>query len=278
MEPTKAAGSPTPASAGPSPPTIPLNPGPRGGQSEPSLILPTVALPTSTLNNFIRPGDEPGEIFGDDDSALGSDVGSSTGSITSSILHYRTLNGRTYHNDRNNTQYWGANDDAQNNSVDIMHHAFTLLLGNKLHLAPLPDKVEKVLDLGTGTGIWAIDFADEHPDAQVVGIDLSPIQPSWIPPNVSFQIDDFTEPWSFEDNSFDFIYLRWLCGAVRDWVKLFSKVYRALRPGGWIESFDFDSKYLSDDDTLNDQTAIYQWDHIFNEGARKAGLNVTCLT
>lgn len=28
------------------------------------------------------------------------------------------------------------------------------------------------------------DFADEHPQAEVIGTDISPIQPSWVPPNV----------------------------------------------------------------------------------------------
>lgn len=28
------------------------------------------------------------------------------------------------------------------------------------------------------------DFADEFPDAEVIGTDVSPIQPSWVPPNV----------------------------------------------------------------------------------------------
>lgn len=31
------------------------------------------------------------------------------------------------------------------------------------------EKVRNVLDIGTGTGVWAMDFADEHPKAQVVG-------------------------------------------------------------------------------------------------------------
>jgi tRNA G46 methylase TrmB len=37
---------------------------------------------------------------------------------------------------------------------------------------------QQVLDIGTGTGIWAIDYADAHPDSTVIGVDLSPIQPT----------------------------------------------------------------------------------------------------
>lgn len=110
---TNKASSPDPPSAGSSPPANPAIAGP-------PMIPLTVPVPTSELNNVIEPSNEPGEYFDDGDSALGSDAGSSTGSITSSIMHYRTVNGRTYHNDRTSAQYWGANDDAQNSSVDIM--------------------------------------------------------------------------------------------------------------------------------------------------------------
>lgn len=34
-----------------------------------------------------------------------------------------------------------------------------------------------VLDLGTGSGQWAIDMADEFPSAEVLGLDICPIQP-----------------------------------------------------------------------------------------------------
>lgn len=42
----------------------------------------------------------------DGDSALGQDANNSTASITSSILHYRTIHGRTYHSERGNASYW----------------------------------------------------------------------------------------------------------------------------------------------------------------------------
>lgn len=45
------------------------------------------------------------------------------------------------------------------------------LMNGELHLAPLSNP-ERVLDVGTGTGIWAIDFADRNPNTKVTGIDL----------------------------------------------------------------------------------------------------------
>lgn len=39
-----------------------------------------------------------------------------------------------------------------------MHHVITLRLENRLHVAPIGDNPQRVLDLGTGTGIWAIEM------------------------------------------------------------------------------------------------------------------------
>lgn len=50
-------------------------------------------------------------------------------------------------------------------------------MDGKLHFAPI-ETPSKVLDIGTGTGIWAMDLGDEFPEAEVIGTDISPIQPS----------------------------------------------------------------------------------------------------
>ena len=62
--------------------------------------------------------------------------------------------------------------------LDLQHHVIKLLLNGELHLAPLQDP-RRVLDVGTGTGLWAIEMGDRFPNAQVTGTDLSPSQPEW---------------------------------------------------------------------------------------------------
>lgn len=41
-----------------------------------------------------------------------------------------------------------------------MHHLFLVMRDDKLHLAPIGPKPQRILDIGTGTGIWAIDMAE----------------------------------------------------------------------------------------------------------------------
>lgn len=50
----------------------------------------------------------------------------------------------------------GPNDENAADHLDIAHHLYLLTLNDKIHLAPLPKKQTNVLDVGTGTGIWAL--------------------------------------------------------------------------------------------------------------------------
>ena len=42
-----------------------------------------------------------------------------------------------------------------------------LTLQGELGLCPKVDDAKRVLDVGTGSGIWAIDYADTHPESEV---------------------------------------------------------------------------------------------------------------
>lgn len=194
----------------------------------------------------------------------------STASLTSSIYDYRTLHGRTFHSEQGETQYWATNDDRLGDVLDINHHLSTLALDDQLFLAPLEKgKVKRALDLGTGTGVWAIDFADQFPEAEVIGTDISPTQSSWVPPNVKFEIEDFNKTWSYPKNHFDFIHIRWLIGSPEDWYVLLKQSYDALAPGGWFESYEVSAFIESDDGTVTDNMALGQWGKIFVEGGNK---------
>ncbi|KAI1449086.1 S-adenosyl-L-methionine-dependent methyltransferase [Annulohypoxylon stygium] len=209
----------------------------------------------------------------DVDSALGDDASSIINSITSSILNYRTIEGRTFHSERHNSFYFVPNDEQQLQSQDITHHYLSMLIGDKLFLAPIPDNVQRVLDIGTGTGIWSIVFAEVYPNAEVIGTDLSPTQPLWVPPNVKFELDDCTQPWTWSENSFDFVHIRYLFGAIADWDELLRQAYRVTRPGGWVQSCEADVNIRSDDDSIPPDSPYRTfWNMLYHDSQEKLGV------
>jgi hypothetical protein len=56
-----------------------------------------------------------------------------------------------------------------------------------------------------------MDVADDFPGSTVIGIDLSPIQPTLVPPNLEFIVQDLEEPWEMP-NKFDFVHNRCMNG------------------------------------------------------------------
>jgi methylase of polypeptide subunit release factors len=42
--------------------------------------------------------------------------------------------------------------------LDLFHHCLILRTDGKLHLAPIDPHPQRILDLGTGSGIWAIEM------------------------------------------------------------------------------------------------------------------------
>ncbi|KAA8643635.1 class I SAM-dependent methyltransferase [Aspergillus tanneri] len=242
----------------------------QGAAADPSTashLAPQPAIPEAFDN------DDASDSAEDEDdtfSDYAEDFASDTTTINSMITSYRFENGRRYHAYKDGA-YWGPNDDKQNEQLDIAHHMFTMLLDNKLLLAPIDKNIQRALDVGTGTGIWAIDFADEYPSAQVIGTDLSPIQPSFVPPNLRFEIDDASEPWVYPENHFDLIHVRSLYGAISDWPEFYRSALKHLRPGGWFDQLEMSIQFTSDDGTVTDDHVLAVWSKTFIDAGEKFG-------
>ena len=115
------------------------------------------------------------------------------------------------------------------------------------------------------------DFADAHPDTEVIGTDISPIQPQWCPPNLKFEIDDVELDWTFAPASFDFVHVRYMLGSIQNWPRLFRQAYAALRPGGYVESHETEPNFLSDDNTVHPDSAMSTWTTLFADGSARLG-------
>ncbi|WQF77914.1 Putative S-adenosyl-L-methionine-dependent methyltransferase superfamily [Colletotrichum destructivum] len=208
----------------------------------------------------------------DDQSEVGDSMASSSTSLRESLLEYRIENGRTYHKYKDG-KYIFPNDERELERLDLTHALWFLVSDDKLGLAPPCQdgaKVGRVLDVGTGTGIWALDFGDEHPEAEVIATDLSPTLPSYVPPNVKFQVDDAEEPWTFSQ-PFQYIHSRVITSGISDWHKYLRRCYDNLEPGGWVEVQEIDLYTASDDDTLKPDSALMKWCHLLQQASDRFG-------
>ncbi|KAL9124276.1 MAG: hypothetical protein Q9217_006376 [Psora testacea] len=151
--------------------------------------------------------------------------------------------------------------------IDLKHHVMMLLCNGYLHLAPLADP-RRVLDIGTGTGIWAIEMGEQYPKAKVTGIDLSPVQPSWVPDNVTFEIDDVeAKNWTWPDNYFDYIHSRFMLASISSWQRLIRKAFQHIKPGGYFELQELNCRFASDDGSLKEDSNLSYWSRLITEAA-----------
>ncbi|KAK2744426.1 hypothetical protein FQN55_006753 [Onygenales sp. PD_40] len=130
--------------------------------------------------------------------------------------------------------YIYPNDEPELDRQDMQHHMWKI-----------------ILDVGTGSGIWPIELAAYFPNAEITGTDLSPVQPTNVPDNVHFYIDDAMETdWLWPENHFDYIHASMLSGSFRSFDDLLRTAYRYLKPGGWIECHDVDIAIRCDDGSV----------------------------
>ena len=148
-----------------------------------------------------------------------------TESLQSSTLAYPFYHGRRYHA-YTDGQYYAPNDEQEQERMNLQFAAWMIRTQGKLFHAPVP-RPKKVLDLGTGTGKWAEYMGEEHPQAEIIGTDLSPIQTTWVPANVRFEIDNAEESWTWKENTFDLIHSsQMLSGCISDVPRYFRQAFQ----------------------------------------------------
>lgn len=204
-----------------------------------------------------------------------SDASSFLSSILSEVRRGVVIEGRQYAS-YGKHEYGMPMDEKELDRQDLQHHKYNLLLNDKLYIAPIPDarlreSGSRVLDLGTGTGIWAIDMADKFTNAEILGVDIAATQPSFVPPNCIFEIDDVEDDWPYRPAHFDFIHARDLMTAVRDWPRLIRQAYTHLKPGGWIQLASTIPGALSDDNTIPPNSGYVECGRLYFQMAEKMG-------
>ena len=130
------------------------------------------------------------------------------------------------------------------NRLDFQHYLLRAgLRGN--YAAPI-GKPTGILDVGCGSGRWAMEMAALFPDARVIGLDLVPPPEDANPlgegldarpENYLFTVGNILEGLPYPDDSFEYVHQRLLFSAIpRDrWPEVIRELARVTRSGGWVE-------------------------------------------
>ncbi|KAI0035915.1 S-adenosyl-L-methionine-dependent methyltransferase [Vararia minispora EC-137] len=195
---------------------------------------------------------------------------------------FRTVYGRRCN--ALNNRYLLPADEDELKRFDLLHRLTRFVLGGSNYIGPVKqvlsperkpagDKL-RVLDLGTGGGLWAIDMADEFPHTEVTGVDLAPLQPEWVPVNCSFEVCDLdAHCLPYESNSFDVVHARNMHAGISNYPHFLHELSRILRPGGVLILIEFDLRPVADGILVSSQTKtdMYGWCALTEEIQRCLG-------
>jgi ubiquinone/menaquinone biosynthesis C-methylase UbiE len=128
-------------------------------------------------------------------------------------------------------------DAQEDQRLNFQHHVLYRTISNH-YLAPIASTTARILDVGTGTGIWLADMATLFPHAHLLGVDVSlGSLPHPLPPQCLFCQANILQGLPFPDEQFEYIHQRLLVAAIPStrWPEAVRELVRVTRSGGWIE-------------------------------------------
>ena len=72
-------------------------------------------------------------------------------------------------------------------------------------------------------------------------------------------------------NTYDYVHIRMLSGAIKDWPSLLAKAFNHINPGGWIELTEFEVHLHSYNNNLHRAPDIQTWQEGLREAAAMIG-------
>lgn len=172
--------------------------------------------------------------------------------------------------------------DGDGRRLNQQHEVFQLRFSsNLITTTTLPDDFSgSVLDIGTGTGIWAAEFAARYPASTVLGIDLFPPSITPVPTNCHFRVLDVESDntdWDLifpDGKTYDIIHTRMVLLTLRHTRKLVERCFRALRPNGFVEFQEKQDPYRTDDpDPTAQDTPLLRHSRLRMQAALNCGLD-----
>ncbi|KAF9178684.1 hypothetical protein BGZ51_007525 [Haplosporangium sp. Z 767] len=164
-------------------------------------------------------------------------IHSISGAARTERQNFRWIDGRRHHN-MEEAVYVLPNDIDEMDRLHLQHYVIRHAFGGNTR-AKFDAKIHKdVLDVGCGPGTWILEMSTEHTETNFTGIDISAVWPTEIRPrNCRFHVVNAIKGLPFEDNTFDFVYQRFMIMGypAKDWPFIIQELVRVAKPGGIIE-------------------------------------------